>query len=45
LPEHKETIMAPAKSKSFLSLDLWAVLLSLAAALLIHLGVIKTIAW
>jgi hypothetical protein len=35
---------APAK-KPFLSLDTWAVLLSLALALVIKLGVIKTITW
>lgn len=34
----------PAK-KSFLSLDTWAVLLSLALALIIKLGVLKTITW
>jgi hypothetical protein len=35
---------APAK-KPFLSLDTWAVVLSLGLALLIHIGVIKTVTW
>ena len=35
---------APAR-KFALSLDLWAVVLSLALALLVRTGVIKTVAW
>ena len=35
---------APAK-KRLLSLDTWAVLLSLALALVIKLGLVKTITW
>jgi len=36
----------PATTKKFsLSLDVWAVVLSFALALLVHLGVIKTVAW
>lgn len=37
--------MAIPTKKRLLSLDTWAVLLSLAAALLVHLGVIKTVGW
>ena len=32
-------------SRYRLSLDIWAVIVALAAALLIHFGVIKTIPW
>ena len=36
----------PSNTKKFsLSLDVWAVVLSLALALLVHTGVIKTVAW
>ncbi len=36
----------PEPAKKFtLSLDVWAVLLSLALALLVRTGVIKTVAW
>ena len=36
----------PAPAKKFaLSLDSWAVLLSIALALLVRIGVIKTVAW
>jgi hypothetical protein len=35
---------APAKRFS-LSLDVWAVVLSFALALLVRLGVIKTVSW
>jgi hypothetical protein len=33
------------QKKSFLSLDTWAVLLSLALALFIRIGLIKSVAW
>ena len=32
-------------SRSTLSLDVWAVILSLSLALLVRIGLIKTIAW
>lgn len=35
----------PAKRSRILSLDTWAVVVALIAALLIHFGVIKTIPW
>ena len=36
----------PVPARKFtLSLDVWAVLLSLALALLVRIGVIKTVAW
>jgi|GEM_PF-6506343 len=36
----------PASIRKFsLALDVWAVILSLALALLVHIGVIKTVAW
>lgn len=35
---------APMK-RSVLSLDVWAVILSLALALLVRTGLIKTVAW
>jgi hypothetical protein len=37
--------MSAPKSNRLLSLDTWAVLLSLTAALLVHLGVIKNVPW
>jgi hypothetical protein len=39
--------MSPEKSlkKSILSLDTWAVVLSLALALFVRFGVIKSVAW
>jgi hypothetical protein len=33
------------QKRSFLSLDTWAVVLSLALALLVRIGIIKTVAW
>ena len=35
----------PATKKSRLSTDTWAVVLALAAALLIRLGLIKSVSW
>lgn len=40
-PEHPST----AAPKSRLSLDLWAVLLSLALALLVRVGLLKSVPW
>ncbi len=37
--------MAVSQKKFSLSLDVWAVLLSLALALLVKSGVIKTVPW
>jgi hypothetical protein len=37
--------MSTPKSNRRLSLDTWAVLLALAAALLVHLGLIKNVPW
>jgi hypothetical protein len=37
--------VVPVKSKSFLSLDTWAVLLALGLSLLIWIGVIKHVPW
>ena len=36
---------SPSRSKSYLSLDTWAVLLALLAALLVRTGVFKTVPW
>lgn len=36
---------SPSRSKSYLSLDTWAVILALLAALLVRTGVFKTIPW
>jgi hypothetical protein len=35
----------PVSSKPLLSTDTWAVLLALAAALLVRIGLIKTVSW
>ena len=36
----------PSSSRKFnLSLDVWAVVLSLTLALLVRIGIIKTVAW
>lgn len=37
--------MSTPKSNRLLSLDTWAVLLALAAAVLVHFGVIKNVPW
>ena len=37
--------MSEPKSNRLLSLDSWAVLLALTAAVLIHLGIIKSVPW
>ena len=37
--------MSAPMAKKFLSLDGWAVVLSLALALLVRLGLIKTVPW
>ena len=38
--------MAPSSPRKFaLSLDLWAVLLSFALALLVKTGILRTVAW
>jgi hypothetical protein len=37
--------MSAPKSNRLLSLDTWAVLLALAAALLVHFGIIKNVPW
>lgn len=38
--------MAPSSRRKFaLSLDLWAVLLSFALALLVKTGILRTVAW
>jgi hypothetical protein len=37
--------MSAPKSKRLLSLDTWAVLLALSAALLVHFGLIKAVPW
>jgi hypothetical protein len=37
--------MSAPKSTRLLSLDTWAVLLALAAAVLVHLGIIKNVPW
>ena len=36
---------AITRSKLHLSLDTWAVILSLALALIVRLGILKTVAW
>lgn len=36
---------SPFRSKSYLSLDTWAVILSLLAALLVRTGVFKNVPW
>ena len=36
---------SPSRPKSVLSLDTWAVILALAAALLVRTGVLKSIPW
>ena len=36
---------SPSQSKSYLSLDTWAVILALLAALLVRTGVLKSIPW
>lgn len=36
---------SPSRSKSYLSLDTWAVILALLAALLVRTGVFKSIPW
>ena len=36
---------SPSRSKSYLSLDTWAVILALLATLLVRTGVFKTIPW
>jgi hypothetical protein len=35
----------PVRNKSLLSTDTWAVLLALAAALLVRIGLIKSVSW
>ena len=37
--------MSTQTSSRRISLDTWAVLLALAAALLVHLGIFKTVSW
>ena len=36
---------SPPRSKSYLSLDTWAVIIALLAALLVRTGLVKTIPW
>jgi len=36
---------SPSRSKSYLSLDTWAVILALLAALLVRTGVFKSVPW
>jgi len=36
---------SPTRSKSYLSLDSWAVILALSAALLVRTGVFKSVPW
>jgi hypothetical protein len=36
---------SPSRSKSYLSLDTWAVILALLAALLVRTGVFKNVPW
>ena len=36
---------SPSRSKSYLSLDIWAVILALLAALLVRTGVFKSVPW
>ena len=36
---------SPPRSKSYLSLDTWAVIIALLAALLVRTGLFKTIPW
>jgi hypothetical protein len=36
---------SPSRSKSHLSLDTWAVILALLAALLVRIGVFKNVPW
>jgi hypothetical protein len=35
----------PSRSKSYLSLDTWAVILALLAALFVRIGVFKNVPW
>ncbi len=44
-PHGKVYSMSDSAKRFSLSLDSWAVVLSLALALLVRLGVIKTVAW
>ena len=37
--------MSAPKSHRLFSLDTWAVLLALAAAVLVHVGIIKNVPW
>ena len=37
--------MAAPKASRLFSLDTWAVVVALTAALLVHLGVIKNVSW
>jgi hypothetical protein len=37
--------MSPSSPANHLSLDTWAVLLAFAAALLIRLGILRTVPW
>jgi len=37
--------MSAPKSTRFLTLDTWAVLLALAAAVLVHFGILKNVPW
>lgn len=37
--------MSTQPSPRHISLDTWAVLVALAAALLVHIGIIKTVSW
>jgi len=36
---------SPSRSKSYLSLDAWAVILALLAVLLVRTGVLKSVPW
>ena len=36
---------SPSRSRSYLSLDTWAVILALLAALLVRTGVFKSVPW
>ena len=36
---------SPSRSKSYLSLDTWAVIIALLAALLVRTGILKNVPW